>query len=244
MTLQKGSLNFQRIFFAILVQVLDLSQNPLHCDCHLSWLTQLSVTQVISATCYSPRNVAGTRVTEMVTSHMTCSILNPAQISMLSVCLVIISLMLGIISFACYTFRSVMNTTLISKDVYSWRSRHFDCGHIYSTVFIKSCTSICIHSVAFFVSFVWFMHFTGWIFHEGLQYLMYPTCLQIAFHQRHLGEDGPPSILQNILINIKQIFVRMRLFLFQKLLLQDGHLFNLTVILMVFSQSSEFRFHM
>ena len=109
MTLQKGSLNFQRIFFAILVQVLDLSQNPLHCDCHLSWLTQLSVTQVISATCYSPRNVAGTRVSEMVTSHMTCSILNPAQISMLSVCLVIISLMLGIISFACYTFRSVMN---------------------------------------------------------------------------------------------------------------------------------------
>ena len=87
------------------VSLLDLTGNPLHCDCHLSWLTHMSSTRVLSATCHTPAQLSGTNVTGLDTGHMSCALMGPAQISLLSVCLVIISLILGCISFACYTCR-------------------------------------------------------------------------------------------------------------------------------------------
>ena len=87
------------------VSLLDLTGNPLHCDCHLSWLTHMSSTRVLSATCHTPAQLSGTNVTGLDTGHMSCALMGPAQISLMSVCLVIISLILGCISFACYTCR-------------------------------------------------------------------------------------------------------------------------------------------
>ena len=88
------------------VKELDLTSNPLHCDCHLIWLTEVTSTEVRGAECAGPGQLAGHALTADTPTHlMTCSVLGPGHISMLSVILVIISLGLGCISFAIYTFR-------------------------------------------------------------------------------------------------------------------------------------------
>ena len=88
------------------VKELDLTSNPLHCDCHLTWLTELTSTEVTGAQCAGPGELTGhTLSADTPTQLMTCSLLRPSHISLLSVILVIISLALGCISFAIYTFR-------------------------------------------------------------------------------------------------------------------------------------------
>ena len=88
------------------VKELDLTSNPLHCDCHLTWLTELTSTEIIGAQCAGPGKLTGhTLAVDTPTELMTCSLLAPSHISLLSVILVIISLALGCISFAIYTFR-------------------------------------------------------------------------------------------------------------------------------------------
>ena len=88
------------------VKELDLTSNPLHCDCHLTWLTELTSTEIIGAQCAGPGKLTGhTLSADTPTELMTCSLLAPSHISLLSIILVIISLALGCISFAIYTFR-------------------------------------------------------------------------------------------------------------------------------------------
>ena len=85
---------------------LDLSSNPLHCDCRLTWLTELTGPEVTGAECAGPGKMTGlTLAADSPTQLMTCSLLGPSHLSLLSVILVIISLALGCISFAIYTFR-------------------------------------------------------------------------------------------------------------------------------------------
>ena len=88
------------------VRELDLTSNPLHCDCQLTWLTELTSTALTGAQCAGPGKMTGhTLSADTPTQLMTCSLLAPSHISLLSVILVIISLALGCISFAIYTFR-------------------------------------------------------------------------------------------------------------------------------------------
>ena len=79
------------------VALLDLSNNPLHCDCELTWLTQLQ--DLEGAVCASPPALANTNISSIDMINMSCSLLRPAQISVLSLLLVFASLLLGCVSF-------------------------------------------------------------------------------------------------------------------------------------------------
>ena len=79
------------------VGLLDLSNNPLHCDCELTWLTQLQ--DLEGAVCASPPALANTNISSIDILNMSCSLLRPAQISVLSLLLVFASLLLGCVSF-------------------------------------------------------------------------------------------------------------------------------------------------
>ena len=82
---------------------LDLALNPLHCDCELAWLTQ--VTALVGGQCASPPDLANIDIRKINNDKMSCSILRPAQISVLSLVLVLVSLLLGCVSFGCFTCR-------------------------------------------------------------------------------------------------------------------------------------------
>ena len=79
------------------VSLLDLTDNPLHCDCELSWLTEFST--LTGAVCASPPALADLNMQDINISKMSCALLRPAQISVLSLVLVLVSLLLGCVSF-------------------------------------------------------------------------------------------------------------------------------------------------
>ena len=85
------------------LSLLDLSNNPLHCDCELSWLTEVS--SLVGGQCASPPDLANVNINQIKNNKMSCSILRPAQISVLSLSLILVSLLLGCVSFGCFTCR-------------------------------------------------------------------------------------------------------------------------------------------
>ena len=91
------------------VALLDLSLNELECDCRMNWLTQVSMASV-SGVCSSPQHLVNTSVSSVDPDTLvSCSsLMDPHNISLISVCLVILSFMLGCVSFACYTLRRNM----------------------------------------------------------------------------------------------------------------------------------------
>lgn len=108
------------------VSSLDLSDNPLHCDCRMSlWLSRLTLGDTMtrmSGTCASPPHMLGTNIstidtTDQDTQSCPTSIMSPDQISLISVVLVLASIVLGCVSFACYTLRRNLPRRLGIRDM-------------------------------------------------------------------------------------------------------------------------------
>ena len=97
--LDPGCLPWDRLVF------LDLSNNPLHCDCRLAWLAETISSSSHSAMCASPPELSGKNLTGLKPDQLRCVFLGPLQVSVVSVCLVVISLALGCVTFLIYRSR-------------------------------------------------------------------------------------------------------------------------------------------
>ena len=84
---------------------LDLSNNPLHCDCQLAWLPKTLSASSASAVCQSPSHLAGEQLPLLSPEKFHCDLLHPLQLPVLSACLVILSVTLGCASFLAYRAR-------------------------------------------------------------------------------------------------------------------------------------------
>ena len=88
---------------------LDLADTRLECDCRLAWLpTRLAALPrpvPRPALCAAPPALVGRKLKEIGGAELRCALLGPAHLSALSVCLVLLSLSLGCVTFACYTCR-------------------------------------------------------------------------------------------------------------------------------------------
>ena len=91
-----GSLPWDR------VSSLDLSGNSLHCDCRMVWLVPVLKNLNHTAICRSPLQFSLVPVVDLRQEEFNCVILGPLQVSVVSVCLVLVSLALGIIGFLVY----------------------------------------------------------------------------------------------------------------------------------------------
>ena len=128
------------------VQALDLTGNPLHCDCRLAWLVaslaslehglasiehgQASIEHgqasgEHTAICASPPSLAGHHLRHLRPDQLRCVFLGPLQVapllhlhllqvSMVSICLVVISLALGCFTFLIYRHRSGFLLTVLT----------------------------------------------------------------------------------------------------------------------------------
>ena len=92
-----GSLPWERVVD------LDLTDNQLHCDCRIAWMIRaLRQTENHTALCEFPAQMSGLKISELSEEEFKCVLLGPLQVSVLSVCLVMVSLALGIIGFLIY----------------------------------------------------------------------------------------------------------------------------------------------
>ena len=91
-----GSLPWNRVLR------LDLGDNPLHCDCRMVWLIPVLMNINHTAICRSPLQFSLVSISDLQEDEFNCVILGPLQVSVVSVCLVLISLALGIIGFLVY----------------------------------------------------------------------------------------------------------------------------------------------
>jgi len=97
--LDPGCLPWDRLVY------FDLSNNPLHCDCRLAWLAKTIAPTSHTAVCASPQELSGKNLTELKPDQLHCVFLGPLQVSVVSVCLVMISLALGCVTFLIYRSR-------------------------------------------------------------------------------------------------------------------------------------------
>lgn len=97
--LDPGCLPWDRLVY------LDLSNNPLHCDCRLAWLAKTIASSYHTAVCASPQELSGKNLTALKPDQLRCVFLGPLQVSVVSVCLVVISLALGCVTFLIYRSR-------------------------------------------------------------------------------------------------------------------------------------------
>ena len=90
---------------------LDLSNNQLHCDCRIAWMiSALRKIDNHTALCFIPDQFTGVSISELSEDEFKCVVLGPLQVSVLSVCLVMVSLALGIIGFLIYRHKKAAAT--------------------------------------------------------------------------------------------------------------------------------------
>jgi Leucine-rich repeat (LRR) protein len=87
--------------------LLDLADNPLHCDCGLTHAGGASAgPPQLVGTCHSPDTLAGRNISDLSSADLACYslplFLGPLEVSLLAVGLVLIALAAGIISFLVY----------------------------------------------------------------------------------------------------------------------------------------------
>jgi Leucine-rich repeat (LRR) protein len=87
--------------------LLDLADNPLHCDCGLAQAGGASAEPPqLVGTCHSPETLAGRNISDLSSEELACHslplYLGPLEVSLLAVGLVLIALAAGIISFLVY----------------------------------------------------------------------------------------------------------------------------------------------